>query len=148
MRGRATAEPFSRKPPMTDPGPPRDGPPVGADDANRAGAREASSDVAVAAAGNDSHWRHDVLERLLFATLREQRLARRWTIFFRLLTLAMIVLALVVASGWFTPEARMSAGRHTALIELRGVIAADGDASADDIVDALQTAFEDGNTAG
>ncbi len=116
---------------MTEAGTPRDG-----------------SSVAATDKGTDPRWQSDVLERLLFATLREQRRARRWTIFFRLLGLAAIVFALVLASGWFSRDARMAAGRHTALVELRGVIAADGDASADDIVEALKSAFDDGNTAG
>lgn len=116
---------------MTDPGTPRNGSPV------------ASTDT-----GADPRWQRDVLERLLFATLREQRRARRWTIFFRLLSFTAIVFALVLASGWFARDARMAAGRHTALVELRGVIAAEGDASADDIVEALKSAFDDGNTAG
>ncbi|HEY0877249.1 MAG TPA: S49 family peptidase [Zeimonas sp.] len=136
---------------MTDPGTPHDGPPgESVDDAKRADARVSSSahTVSDAGAAADPRWQRDVLERLLFATLREQRRARRWTIFFRLLTFAWIVLALVLASGWFARDARMSAGRHTALVELRGVIDADGDASADDIVDSLKAAFDDENTAG
>jgi len=111
---------------MTDPGAPRDG-------------MQAVSDPA---------WQRDTLERLLFATLREQRRARRWSIFFRLLTFAWLVLALVLASGWFVRDARLPAGKHTALVELRGVISAEGDASSDDMIDALKAAFEDRNTAG
>jgi len=112
---------------MTDPGAPRDG--------------------AQAQAVADPAWQRDTLERLLFATLREQRRARRWSIFFRLLTFAWIVIALVLVSGWFARDARLPAGKHTALVELRGVIAAEGDASADDLIEALKSAFDDGNTA-
>ncbi|MDT3680401.1 MAG: S49 family peptidase [Burkholderiaceae bacterium] len=112
---------------MTDPGAPRDS--------------------AQAQAIADPAWQRDTLERLLFATLREQRRARRWSIFFRLLTFAWIVLALVLASGWFARDARLPAGKHTALVELRGVISAEGDASADDMIEALKSAFDDRNTA-
>lgn len=38
--------------------------------------------------------------------------------------------------------------KHTALVELKGVIAPDADASADNIVSALRAAFEDKKTAG
>ncbi len=110
---------------MTDPGMPRDS----------------------AQAVSDPAWQRETIERLLFATLREQRRARRWSIFFRLLSFAIVVLALVLASGWFARDARLPAGRHTALVELRGVIAAEGDASADDLIDALKSAFDDSNTA-
>ena len=112
---------------MTDPGAPRDG--------------------VQAQAIADPAWQRDTLERLLFATLREQRRARRWSIFFRLLTFAWIVVALVFVSGWFARDARLPAGKHTALVELRGVISAEGDASADDMIEALKSAFDDRNTA-
>ncbi len=92
-------------------------------------------------------WQRDVLERLLFASLREQRRARRWTIFFRLLTLAWLIAALVLASGRFVADSAVSTGRHTALINIKGVLAADGDAAAADIIRALQSAFSDRNTA-
>ncbi|MCD6680110.1 MAG: S49 family peptidase [Burkholderiaceae bacterium] len=107
----------------------------------------ASSDGAQAQATSDPAWQRDTLERLLFATLREQRRARRWSIFFRLLTFAWIVVALVFVSGWFARDARLPAGKHTALVELRGVISAEGDASADDMIEALKSAFDDRNTA-
>jgi len=135
---------------MTDPGTPRDGPPGdgGADGANRAArATTAPTTSAAVESSADPRWQRDVLERLLFATLREQRRARRWTIFFRLLTFAWVLFALVLASGWYARDARVSTGPHTALVELRGVIAAEGDASADEIVEALQAAFRDANTA-
>lgn len=125
---------------MTDSGTPHDGPPgEAAVDANRTRVTDPVS---------DQTWQRNVLERLLFSSLREQRRARRWTILFRFVTYAWIVIALVVASGWFARDVRVSGGRHTALVELRGVIAADGESSADDIVKALKAAFEDSNTAG
>lgn len=103
-----------------------------------------------ATAGDDvegtRRWQRDVLERLLFASLREQRRSRRWTIFFRLATLAWLVAVLVLASGRFVPDGAVSAGPHTALINIKGVLAADGDAAADAIIGALQSAFDDRNT--
>ncbi len=96
----------------------------------------------------DGKWQRDVLERLLFAAVREQRRSRRWSIFFRLLTFAWLTIALLLAGGWLVRDASVTSGRHTALIELNGVIAAEGEASADDIVEALRSAFDDGNTAG
>ncbi|MCP6757032.1 hypothetical protein NL533_35935, partial [Klebsiella pneumoniae] len=42
----------------------------------------------------------------------------------------------------------VTAGRHTALVELEGIIAPEGRASADKIIKALDRAFKDSNTAG
>ena len=92
-------------------------------------------------------WERDVLERLMFATLREQRDARRWRIFFRLIWV-LILLALIAAlwGGGKGADKAMSA-RHTALVSLRGVIDADGDASAEKVNSSLNAAFKDGGTA-
>jgi protease IV len=93
-------------------------------------------------------WERDMLERLMFATLREQRDARRWRIFFRLVWL---LLLLVVIAGFWSGgvkggEKGLSASRHTGLVSLRGVIDADGDASAEKINDSLNAAFKDSST--
>ncbi len=93
-------------------------------------------------------WERDVLEKLVLGTLEEKRRARRWGIFFKLLTVAWLAAVLLLASGWLGREAKVSAGRHTALVELRGVIAADTEAAAEDIVDSLRAAFDDTRTAG
>ena len=42
----------------------------------------------------------------------------------------------------------MDSERHTALIQMNGVIQAKGEADADAVVGALQAAFDDKNTAG
>ena len=93
-------------------------------------------------------WERDVLERLMFATLREQRDARRWRIFFRLIWV-LVLLAFIAAiwSGGGKAADKSLSTRHTALISLRGVIDADGDASAEKINSALQAAFKDGGSA-
>ena len=95
-------------------------------------------------------WERDVLERLMFATLREQRDARRWKIFFRMLWL--LVLLAFIASIWNAGRNSDKVGglsmRHTALVTLRGVIDAESDASAEKINDSLNAAFKDGGTAG
>ena len=92
-------------------------------------------------------WERDVLERLMFATLREQRDARRWKIFFRLIWV-LVFLAFVAAiwGGGKTADKAMST-RHTALVSLRGVIDAEGDASAEKVNSSLQAAFKDAGSA-
>ncbi|MCZ2439708.1 MAG: S49 family peptidase, partial [Burkholderiales bacterium] len=82
------------------------------------------------------------LERLAGALLVERRRERRWRIFFRL---AWLGLALVVAFGLLAQRAQTSTGNkpHTALIEVRGEIGLDSEASAENLVSALKSAFED-----
>ncbi|GJH20161.1 S49 family peptidase [Caballeronia novacaledonica] len=96
--------------------------------------------------GNDN-WERDALERIALAAIREQRAARRWRIFFRFVFLGVIAL---IAWGVFdfTGDRVAKAGKHTALVDLQGEISANSDASADNIDGALQSAFEDQNTAG
>ncbi len=81
--------------------------------------------------------------------MREQRDARRWRIFFRILWV--LLFALFVAGLWAGKGADKGGGlstRHTAVVNLRGVIDADGDASAEKINGSLESAFKDATTAG
>ncbi len=55
---------------------------------------------------------------------------------------------LFLSLGWFGGKDGGLPGRHTALVELNGVIAADSEASAERINAGLQDAFKDNNTAG
>ena len=87
-------------------------------------------------------WEREVLEKLVLATVAEQRAARRWRIFWRLLWL-LIAGAMV----WFA-AARDWGGTskstpHTAVINIKGEIAAEAPASADAVVSAMRQAFED-----
>ena len=82
------------------------------------------------------------LERLAGELLVERRRERRWRIFFRL---GWLLLAFVVAWGLVSQRAHTSTSSkpHTALIEVRGEIGPDGEASAENLVSALKSAFED-----
>jgi protease-4 len=87
-------------------------------------------------------WERETVEKLMFATLREQRISRRWRTFFRLSWLALVVFiiwALMYRGG---PSADKSLP-HTAVIEIKGEIASGGDASAETVVAAMRSAFED-----
>jgi protease IV len=92
-------------------------------------------------------WERRVLEGLAGAALREQRISRRWGIFFKLLTFAYITFALVVFVDWGNTDT-LGDSKHTALVDLEGVIDGSGEASADKINTALQNAFGDKNTRG
>ncbi|MDE1949541.1 MAG: S49 family peptidase [Burkholderiales bacterium] len=84
------------------------------------------------------------LERVAHEMLRQQRNERRWRVFIRLGWLA---LAVAVAWGLLAHRGMPSVPStpHTALIDVRGEISADGEASADNLLPALKNAFEDSN---
>jgi protease IV len=74
--------------------------------------------------------------------IRERRAERRWRVFFRLawlLLFGLIVWSLISSRGQSNP----AAGPHTALVEVRGEIAADSEASAENLVAGIKVAFED-----
>ena len=94
-------------------------------------------------------WERELLEKLATASITEQRRARRWGIFFKLLTFAYLVTLLILWIPGTLPDAAMKATKeHTALIEINGVIADDAEASADNVVTALRSAYEDKKTKG
>ncbi|MBL8362142.1 MAG: S49 family peptidase [Rubrivivax sp.] len=82
------------------------------------------------------------VERIALEYLRQQRADRRWKLFFRSVWL---LLALAVAYGLMANRHRggTPSGPHTALVEVRGEIAPDTEASAEGLVSALKAAFED-----
>jgi len=84
-----------------------------------------------------------VLERLAGELLRQQRTDRRWRVFFRLAWLG-LVLVVVWAAFISRSAPTTTSAPHTALVEVRGEIAAESDASAELLVGALRSAFEDG----
>jgi len=96
----------------------------------------------------DPRWERQLLENLAFASLKEQRAKRRWSIFFKFLVLSYLVAVLVLVVDWGGTTEKISDGKHTALINIRGTIESGGDASAEKINGALQSAFEDKGTAG
>jgi protease-4 len=98
-------------------------------------------------AGNES-WERDVLSRLAFAAINEQRRSRRWSIFFKFLIFGYLFLVFWSIQSNRGEHALMESGEHTALVELKGVIADDADANADDVVTALRDAFKNKNTRG
>ena len=94
------------------------------------------------------NWERDVLNRLAFATLNEQRRSRRWGVFFKALAFIYVgAVTLVLLNPFASGPGGMSGGKHTAVIEISGAIGADAEASADNIVGGLREAFKNKNTA-
>ena len=87
-------------------------------------------------------WERATLERLAFASLEEQRSARRWRNFVRLAwLLAFVVLGWTIFSR-SAPSSDPSAP-HTAVVEIRGEIDAGRESSAETVVLAMRGALED-----
>lgn len=92
-------------------------------------------------------WERRMLEKLAFAALDEQKKRRRWGILFKSLGFVYLLVVLLVAFvdwGGATPHD----GKHTAVVHMRGVIDARGEASAEKINAALQSAFEEKTAVG
>ena len=87
------------------------------------------------------------LERLAREFIRERRIDRRWRNLFRLLWLGLLLTA-----AWMVLVQRnhpaASSGPHTALVEVRGEIATDTEASAEQLILGLRGAFEDTGALG
>src|SRR5919106_6569774 len=98
---------------------------------------------------DNTQWERELVTKLATAALKEQRRARLWGIFFKLLTFAYITFLLVAFVDW-KGRADLAGGskKHTAMVELNGIIAPGADASAEKITTALQAAFKDKNTQG
>ena len=99
-------------------------------------------------ANGGDNWERGVLERLVRSVLDEQRRTRRWGILFKSLGFLYLFVVLFLALGWFGSKDKGLPGKHTALVEINGVIAADSQASAERVNAGLQDAFKDSKTAG
>lgn len=96
---------------------------------------------------NTSGWERAVLEKVALAAVTEQRRARRWGILFKFLIFAYLFIVLFIAMGWVGKKDGLSE-KHTALIDISGVIASGSPASADAVMQGLAEAFKDKHTQG
>ncbi len=105
-------------------------------------AQAATNNIASHELPGQPGWERSTLEKLAFASLAEQRTARRWRNFFRLAWLVFFV-ALVWYGLTQNGAPKDASAPHTAVVEIKGEIASGADASAELIVAALRAAFED-----
>ena len=87
-------------------------------------------------------WERDVLEKLAFAALEEQRANRRSRLWARLSWMALIAVVVVIGLD-FGRSNKGGSTPHTALVEIKGEIASGGEASAELVVSSMRSAFED-----
>ena len=98
---------------------------------------------------NDPVWERKIIEKLALETLAEQKRRRRWGVFFRILGFAYLTFLIVALGDWGGASDTLGDGKkHTALVQLNGVIKATGEASAEKITESLQAAFKDHGTQG
>lgn len=123
---------------MQDPHSPPEGSSAASADPAPAAPRAASSPQGPS--GVD--WERATLEKLAFATLLEQKQARRWRNGLRLgWLLFLVVLAWVLLSRNTTPTTVTSP--HTAMVSIMGEIVPNSEASAEAVTASLRAAFED-----
>jgi protease-4 len=92
-------------------------------------------------------WERQAIERVALAAIQEQRRARQWGIFFKLLLFIYLFALLFIGMGWFGKR-EPAAAKHTALVQLEGVISPSTQASAENVMAGLQDAFKDKRTQG
>lgn len=99
---------------------------------------------------NDEQQAIEALKQVAMAGINEQRTWRRWNIFFKLagLLLLLLLIMLVIGSSVSTNARLTTAKEYTALVEIKGIIMAGADASADNVISALNDAFEDKKVKG
>mgnify|MGYP000150230888 CR=1 FL=1 len=89
-----------------------------------------------------------LLEKTLMASIVEQRRARRWGIFFKLLTFGYIVLFGTLMAKGCSPNANKGmtdiemTKPHLAVVDVNGVISSDKEANSENISEALTEAFD------
>jgi protease-4 len=100
------------------------------------------------------NWERSVLEKVALKAIEEQRRARQWSILFKLLWFTFALIILASALGWIgrpdkeTTAGSISSGKHTAIVDVEGVIAPESKASAEKVIKGLNRAFKDSNTQG
>ena len=93
-----------------------------------------------------SSWEQDAIAKLATAGLKEQQRSRRWGIFFKLLGFAYLGIFLVGMMDWNLTS--LSEGtRHTAMVEMTGIIADGEAASAQNVILGLRAAFKSNRSA-
>jgi len=100
----------------------------------------------IKSSGNKEEWQSEVISKLAFAAVDEQRRTRRWGIFFKALFFLYLLILLIMAMSSSDGKSNLGkAAAHTALVEVKGVIADGGEASADNIIQGLREAFKEPN---
>jgi len=94
-----------------------------------------------------TNWEREALEKIALSALGEQKIARRWNIFFKSLTFLFIFILIFIAYG-ADRTSKGGTGSHTALIEVNGVIGEKDEVNAKDFFESIRRAYESSGTKG
>ncbi len=109
----------------------------------------ASSPQPESVSGKGIAWEREMIEKMLTASLKEQRAKRRWGIFFKFIGIAIVLIIFGMAKTFdLSSSETVPMESHAALIKINGVIQSEGKASAENIIKALQKAFGEKSTVG
>ncbi len=91
-----------------------------------------------------------LLEKVLMSSVDEQRRARRWGIFFKLITLAYVLMLFVVLGrGCSSEQGQLGVSpsvAHLAIIDVKGEIGGDRGVHSADVIESLNQAFDAKNS--
>jgi protease-4 len=93
---------------------------------------------------NNTQWERQTLQKVLLEHVYEQRRARRWSIFFKLIVICFMLgffFLFFYALSKDITQPVLSTSEHTAYIDIKGEIGANDQASADNIRKSLKLAF-------
>jgi len=93
-------------------------------------------------------WEKELMRDLLLTAIKEQQKNRFWRNIFKGLTFTFLFLILFYMLDWIGDNKLRSNSNHTALIEIHGVIGAEDDVVADDVLASLKEAYENHFTKG
>lgn len=96
----------------------------------------------------DTCWEREVIEKLVFAAIAEQRRTRRWGIFFKSLLFLYVLVVSLTAFHPFSQKSLPGGGEHTAVVDVSGIIFDGGSANAQSVIKGLKAAVDDENTRG
>ena len=100
---------------------------------------------------NQQNWERAVLEKVALKAVDEQRRSRQWSALFKLLWFTFAFLVFAAAMGWLgrpDKDGVGTLGKHTAVVDVEGVIGSESKASAERVIKGLNRAFKDSNTQG
>ncbi len=94
-------------------------------------------------------WEREVIEKLAFAAVDEQKKTRRWGIFFKSLMAAYLLVLLIIAVyPRFSKDLGSSENNHTAMIDIVGMIAEGEETNATAVIKGLRAAVKNNGTKG
>ena len=95
---------------------------------------------------DSNQWERKVIQDLAFAAIKEQRASRRWGYVFKGFIFIYLIAILMMTMS--NQDIQAYSEKHTALVNINGLIAADAEANADNIVAGLRDAFDNQQAKG